>query len=70
MRNEDIKVGDVVDGLFVISICDGLLMCEGTTAFDRGEEEESEEGCPIGNLKDIELWERYEQDWTEEEVSK
>jgi len=60
MEEKDVKVGDVVDGLFLISICGNLLMCEGITPFDRGEEEE--EGCSVGPLKEVEEWEHYEQE--------
>lgn len=65
-KEEDEKVGDLVDRMCVIAICDNLLMCEGITLFDRGEEE-GEEGCPLGSLAAIEVWEeKYENEWLEE----
>jgi hypothetical protein len=57
-EKEDIKVGDILEGMYVISIYDNLVMCEGITPFDRGEEEE--EGCPVGTIEEIEIWERLE----------
>jgi hypothetical protein len=48
----------------IISVCDNLLLCEGITLFDRGEEDE-EEGCLIGTLEEVDVWERYEEDWND-----
>jgi hypothetical protein len=27
---------------------------------------ENEEGCPVGTLKEVEVWEKYEREWLEE----